>query len=307
MRWALLFTGIGTILIAVVAGILVSRSLAEPVRALAESATRMSGGDLTVRAPSGGAGDIGQLADQFNRMAERLQASFSALSAERDALQRFIADASHELRTPITALHSFIELMQGPAANDSAARDEFLNESQVQVRRMEWITNNLLDLSRLDAGLIQLHQEECSLADLLQSAATAFLPTAQEKGIDLQISAQPQVTVCCDTTRMQMVLSNLLDNALKFTPPGGNVVLRGETCAGGVQISVRDSGSGISAEDLPHIFERFYRGKTTEKGSGLGLSIVHSILQAHGGSIHVDSQPGQGSLFTLTLRRAPER
>ena len=106
----------------------------------------MSSGDLAARAPARGAGEIGQLSRQFNLMAERLQASFNALSAERDALRRFIADASHELRTPITALHNFIELLQGPAAEDQAAREEFLEESRGQVQRMEWITNNLLDL-----------------------------------------------------------------------------------------------------------------------------------------------------------------
>jgi signal transduction histidine kinase len=304
MRWVLLVTGLGSVLIAVIAGLLVSRSLTAPIQALAESATRMSSGDLTVRAPSGGAGEIGQLSQQFNRMAERLQASFSTLSAERDALRRFIGDASHELRTPITALHSFIELMQGPAANDSSARVEFLTESQIQVQRMEWITNNLLDLSRLDAGLIQLHQESCDLSNLLQSAAAPFLPTAQEKGVEIQIQAEEQVLVHCDKTRMQIVLSNMLDNAVKFTPAGGKVEVRGEKKNGGVQISIQDSGTGISSEDLPHIFERFYRGKTTEKGSGLGLSIVQSILQAHGGTIDVESLPGQGSRFTINLASA---
>ncbi len=154
MRQALLLAGLGAAAIAVVAGLLVGRSLTAPLLALAESATRMSSGDLAVRAPEGGLGEIGQLSYQFNRMAERLQASFTAISTERDALRRFIADASHEMRTPITALRNFIELMQGPAAADAPAQEEFLAESHQQVQRLEWITQNLLDLSRMDAGLI---------------------------------------------------------------------------------------------------------------------------------------------------------
>ncbi|MBE0698060.1 MAG: HAMP domain-containing histidine kinase, partial [Anaerolineaceae bacterium] len=263
--------------------------------------TQMSSGDLAARAPSGGAGEIGQLSRQFNHMAERLQISFTALSAERDALRRFIADASHELRTPITALHNFIELLQGPASEDHTVRDEFLAESQAQVHRMEWITANLLDLSRLDAGLVELERKVFNLSDLLQSTAAPFLPAAQEKEINLVVHSPSQGNIFCDKTRMGIVISNLLDNALKFTPPGGEIELSGEQQGDRAIIRVQDSGVGISNEDLPHIFDRFYRGRTTETGSGLGLAIVQSIVQAHGGTVAVISQPGQGSRFTITL------
>ncbi len=300
-RWALLLTGVVTMLVAVGAGLLVSRSLTAPVLALAKSATQMSNGDLAARAPAGGVGEIGQLSRQFNTMAESLQTSFAALSAERDALRRFIADASHELRTPITALRNFIELMQGPAAEDRAVREEFLTESQAQVHRMEWITGNLLDLSRLDAGLVRLERKDCSLSDLLQSTAAAFIPTAQEKGIQLEVRCESDARIFCDQTRMGIALSNLLDNALKFTPPGGMIevsgVQRGQTAV----IQVKDSGVGIPSEDLPHIFDRFYRGRATGNGSGLGLSIVHSIIQAHSGKVDVESQPKNGSRFTVTI------
>ncbi len=234
-------------------------------------------------------------------MAERLQASFSTLSEERDTLRHFIADASHELRTPITALHNFIDLLQGPAANDLAAREEFLAESQIQVQRMEWITGNLLDLSRLDAGLVELERKFYDLSDLLQSTTAPFLPIALEKGVNLEVQADSQLEILCDKSRMQLVLNNLLDNALKFTPPGGNIKVTGERRDSRTVIQVQDSGAGIPSEDLPHIFERFYRGRSTEKGSGLGLAIVYSIVHAHGGKVEVESQPGQGSRFTIYL------
>jgi len=302
MRRVLLLAGLGAALVAVIAGLLVSRSLTAPLHALARSATQMSGGDLSARAPEVGSGEIGQLARQFNHMAERLQASFAALSAERDALKRFIADASHELRTPVTALGNFIELLQGPAAEDASVREEFLQESQSQVNRMAWITSNLLNLSRLDAGLVDLDRQPVDLGDLLRSAAAPFMLRAQEKGIRLEIEApQPPLEVNWDRARMEMALGNLLDNALKFTASGGTVLLRGAAEGETVQVEVIDSGSGIDPGDLPHIFERFYRGQNSQAGSGLGLAIVQGIVQAHGGEVRAESQRGQGSRFTLLI------
>ena len=155
-RKAILLAGIGAAVLAFIAGLLVSRSLAAPISDLTSAAGEMSAGDLSVRAPVRGQDEIGQLARQFNQMAARLETSFAELAAERDALRRFIADASHELRSPITALKSFNELLQGPAASDTSATGEFLAESAVQIARLEWITANLLNLSRLEAGLVDL-------------------------------------------------------------------------------------------------------------------------------------------------------
>ncbi|HEX9017746.1 MAG TPA: HAMP domain-containing sensor histidine kinase [Anaerolineaceae bacterium] len=302
MRRALLLAGLAAALIAVIAGLLFGRSLSAPLLALAESATLMSNGDLTVRAPERGAGEIGLLARQFNHMASSLQTSFAAVSAERDALRRFIADASHELRTPTTALGNYIELLQGPAANDPAARVEFLDDSQRQVQRMEWIISNLLDLSRLDAGLVQLDRQRHDLGDLLQSGAAPFQALAQEKNIQLKIELpQPPVVVVCDQARIEIALGNLLENALKFTPPGGSIRLRGDKVEGSACFQVVDTGPGIAPQDLPHIFERFYRGSTAQEGSGLGLSIVQGIVQAHGGQVTAESQPRNGTTITITL------
>jgi signal transduction histidine kinase len=302
MRRVLLLAGLGAALVAVIAGMLVSRDLTAPIQALAASATQMSSGDLSARAPEKGAGEIAQLARQFNRMAERLQASFTALSEERDALRRFISDASHELRTPVTALGNFIELLQGPAAEDAAARKEFLNESQAQVNRMAWITTNLLNLSRLDAGLVDLDRQPIDLGELLYASAAPFEHRAQQKGIRLKIDApQTPIEVKWDRTRTEMALGNLLDNALKFTGSDGEIHMRGFALGEKTVIEVVDSGGGIDSQDLPHIFERFYRGQNSPQGSGLGLAIVHSIVQAHGGEVHAESLPGKGSQITITI------
>jgi len=171
--------GLGVGLLAVIVGLLVSRGSTAPITALGDAARRMGKGDLSARAPVQSSDDIGQVAAHFNRMADGLQASFAELEAERDSLRRFVADASHELRTPITALKSFNELLAGPAANDPAAQSEFLAESAVQVERLQWITANFLDLSRLDGRLVVLDKAEYDLGDLLDEAAAPWLPNGE--------------------------------------------------------------------------------------------------------------------------------
>jgi two-component system sensor histidine kinase BaeS len=288
---------------AVIVGLLVSRRLSAPLRELTQVAGRMSGGDLSTRAPVRGKDEIGQLAGKFNQMAERLETSFGELSAERDALRRFIADASHELRTPLTALKNFNTLLQGAAADDAAARAEFLAESELQLERLDWVTRNLLDLSRLDAGLVELDLAGQDTGELIQTAACGFKALAQEKEITLAIlPPTPPLNLRCDRLRVELALSNLLDNALKFTPRGGQVELGAEQRGQAARLWVRDSGPGIDPEDRPYIFDRFYRGRGSRaEGSGLGLAIVQSVVQAHGGQVAVESEPGAGSLFRIEL------
>jgi signal transduction histidine kinase len=301
-RQAFLLAAGGAMLLALVVGLLVSHGLSAPLRSLTTAAGRMSE-DLSTRASIRGKDEIGQLARQLNQMAERLETSFTALAAERDALRRFIGDASHELRTPITALKSFNELLQGTASDDPAARDEFLAESAVQLGRLEWITQNLLDLSRLDAGLAALDIERHLADELVETMVAAFKALAAEKEISLalQLPANP-LSLRCDRARIELALSNLLDNALKFTPRGGSVEVGAEAVDEGVRFWVQDDGPGIDPVDQPHIFKRFYRGQGSRVGgSGLGLAIVQSVVQAHGGRVWVESEPGAGSRFVMEL------
>ena len=309
-RRALMVSAVGTLVLSVIVGVFVSRSLTAPLHTLTAATDAMTAGNLGIRAPVESQDEIGRLARQFNHMAERLEASFAELAAERDALRRFIADASHEFRTPITALKNFNELLQGSAADDPAARAEFLIAGEKQLQRLDWITQNLLSLSRFDAGFIELDLTEEEAGTLLTAAVTGFQGAAQERKIDLRLEplAGP-VRLKCDRPRLELALGNLLDNALRFTPPGGQITVGCMVEAGAVQLRMSDTGPGIDPADLPHIFQRFYQGQSgghhpiQTTGCGLGLAIVQSIMQAHGGQVRVENRPAGGSCFTLVLPR----
>jgi signal transduction histidine kinase len=295
---------LGATALAVVIGLGVSRSLTAPLQKLAGAAQRMAQGDLSSRATSAHnppRNEVDQLGLEFNDMAGKLEASFQQLSAERDALRNFITDASHELRTPITALRMANELLQGAAGSDPAERAEFLAQNEAQLARLQWLTANLLDLSRFDAGLTTLDKAPQDAEDLMRAAASGFALRAQKAGVRLDVLEPGQpIRLNCDRARMEM--SNLIDNALKFTSAGGSITLSAERGEKAIRLCARDTGKGISDKDLPHVFERFYRAQNVNApGSGLGLAIVKSIAQAHGGAVFATSQLGAGSLFVMEL------
>lgn len=302
---ALALAGLVAIGLAALLGLLVSRGLLAPLRQLAAAANQMGQGDLTARTQIATRRDeIGQVANQFDQMATKLQGAFADLQSERDALRRFIADASHELRTPITALRMFNELLQGRASSNENTRAEFLSESQKQLTRLEWITQNLLDLSRLDAGLSKLNFAQVDLGELAASVAAGFKPVAMEKQVALLVRKPQQAVLAqVDRARMEMAISNLIENAVKFTPSGGQIEVSVRRTERVYEISVSDSGMGIPADDAPHVFDRFYRGQNTGavQGNGLGLAIVQSIAVAHGGRARLVSEAGPGSTFVIEL------
>ncbi len=303
LRTAVLFSALGSLVVALGVGLLIGRAISNPIRSLTATARRMGEGDLGARAAARGRDEIGQLARQLNGMAESLDRSFRDLRAERDSLKRFVADASHELRTPITALATFNELLQGSAADDPAAREEFLRESQSQLARLQWITANLLDLSRLDAGIAALTPARQSCAEMLESAVAGSRARAAEKSVSIVVEKpQPDFGVTCDRNWMEIALSNLVANGVKFVPQGGTVTVGAGMTDGHARFVVRDNGPGIAADELPRVFERFYRGRNAGgEGAGLGLAIVRSVVNAHGGRIDAQSEPGAGSAFTIEI------
>ncbi|MBW7881528.1 MAG: HAMP domain-containing histidine kinase [Caldilineaceae bacterium] len=301
LRNALNSAGIAAGLLALALGFVASRGLTAPLATLTTAAQRMRSGDLSARAPVRGNTEISALARQFNAMAADLEQSFADLAAERDALRRFVADASHELRTPITALRTFNELLLDSDA-DEATRREFLVESATLIDRLEWITGHLLGLSRLDAGLTTLEMAEHDLGEVLAAAAAPFASKARTRDITMEIKLpEPPLQVSCDRRRLELALANLLDNALKYTAARGSVVLGAELEPDHIHIWVQDTGAGIPADALPHVFERFYHGSGEAAGSGLGLAIVQSIVRAHKGQVTASSVLGLGSRFDILL------
>ncbi|MDP9468032.1 MAG: HAMP domain-containing histidine kinase [Chloroflexota bacterium] len=308
VRGTLLFTGLLALLASLLVGVPAARRFTAPLARLRRAASRLAQGQFDERAPRSDIVEIDDLAQQFNVMADRLSESLRLLEADRDRLREFVADVSHELRTPIAALRAFTEL-QRDGQTDDATRREFLDRSGEQISRLEWMSTNLLDLSRIDAGIFPLDMRPGDLRDPIRSVVEAHAELAEQRGVTL-ISEVPQAPVMqrFDRERIVQLLSNLVGNGLKFTPRGGEVVVTLTDQPDGAMLVVRDSGPGILAAELPHVFDRFFRGTNVgdarASGSGLGLAIARSIVEMHGGQIEVASAIGEGSAFTVRLPRA---
>ena len=307
--------GLGALGVAVVVSATLARRFTTPIRRLTEASRDLAEGDLARRVPAdalgSGAVELTELALQFNAMAERLQESVDQIRRDRDRGREFLADVSHELRTPIAALRTFNELLVEGAANDPTTRAEFLESSRAQLERLDWLAQNLLELSKLDSGLVLLDLRPDDVRSAVEQAVEQATPSARRRGVELAMDLPREaIRVRHDPVRIGQVVTNLVGNALKFTPRGGsvNVSVRG-TPQGGAVIEVVDSGVGIEPADLPRIFDRFFRGSRASEargsGSGLGLAIVRSIVEMHGGTVTVDSHLGGGSTFTVTLPRQP--
>ena len=291
-------------------GIIAARRISRPIARLRRVAGRVAQGQLDERAVPSGVLEVDELGQQFNVMADRLAGTLRMLEADRDRLREFVADVSHELRTPIAALRMYTELLREDDV-DEATRAEFLERSTQQIGRLEWLSTNLLDLSRIDAGIFPLDMRDGDLRDPVQATVQALSEVAVARGVALDSEVPGEaVELRFDRERIIQLLTNLVGNALKFTPRGGAVSVTVRETDDTVTIEVGDTGPGIPAEELPHVFERFYRGTNTGEarasGSGLGLAIVRSIVEMHGGEIEVASVIGEGTEFRITLPRVPE-
>jgi two-component system sensor histidine kinase MtrB len=306
---ALLAAGVLALAVSLVTGIVAARSLTVPIGRLRRVAGRVAQGQLDERAEPSGVLEIDELAAQFNVMADRLAGTLRMLEADRDRLREFVADVSHELRTPIAALRMYTELQEDGKV-DEATRREFLERSTEQIGRLEWLSTNLLDLSRIDAGIFPLDMRDGDLRDPVQAVVQALSEVAVARGVALDslVPAEP-VELRFDRERIVQLLTNLIGNALKFTPRPGSVSVHLTDDTEGASIQVRDTGPGIVPDELPRIFERFYRGTNTGQarasGSGLGLAIVRSIVDMHAGEIDVQSVMGEGTAFRIALPREP--
>jgi signal transduction histidine kinase len=282
------------VILAAGAGWLVSRRISAPLSALTDVTASMAGGDLSARADTSRGDEFGTLARSFNAMVDRVEDTIFTL-------RRFVSDAAHELNTPLATLRANLEMMRRDSIPGQEAR---VARAQAQVERLEVLTRGLLDLSRIEASVDQGEAGTVSLTALVQEMAELYASRAEQAGLAFELSLpQTAITVHGDEGQLQQALTNLLDNAVKFTPEGGSVhlglVRQGDTAV----VWVEDTGIGICEADLPLLFRRFHRGRNTEgyPGSGLGLAIVKAIADAHDGQVQAETTQ-RGSSFSLQLR-----
>ena len=296
IRRTLLVAGAASLVVSWLAGYLLAWRFTRRIRRLEAAAERLADGDFETPVVDTGRDEVGQLADAFNGMRVRL----AVLDRARG---EFIANDSHELRTPLFSLGGFVELMDDESM-DPAVRREFLAEMRDQIDRLTRLATDLLDLSRLDAGQLEMEIVPFDLAATSRLVADEFGPVAESAEHELRIEAEAPVEALGDELRVQQIARALLENAIRHTPPGTTVTVRAVRRGNGAVFEVGDDGPGIPPEDRKHLFQRFYRaagGKAS--GSGLGLAIASELASRLSGSIEVSSRPG-ATVFTVNLPAA---
>ena len=286
-------------LLAGTAGAFLSRRIALPLEGLAHAASAVAEGDLSQRVPTDNdILELHSLGEAFNNMTSNLLQSDQAKKA-------FVADVTHELRTPLTVINGTIETLEDGALDDVEGRGPLLASMQHETNRLIRLVNDLLVLTRAEAGALNLNIESINLVELTQSRCEGLSTLAVPRRVVLQVKAQGQAIVMGDGDRLSQVLDNLLDNAIRHAPDGSTVTVNIQQEENEISCAVSDRGSGIPAQHLPLIFERFYRVDSSRArhtgGTGLGLAIVHSLISAQGGRITIDSVEGLGTTITFWL------
>jgi two-component system sensor histidine kinase MprB len=300
LRLILAIVALGGIAVAALLGQLVSRAAIAPVRRLTEAAEHVAlTQSLERRIPTGGGGELSRLAVSFNAMLDALERSMQALDSSVQAQRQLVADASHELRTPITSVRANIEVLQQSPGLPANERERILSDVVEQLEELTVLINDVIELARGDEPSPAL--EEVRFDQIVEEAIRRAETRAPQIRIERDLGG---TLVAADPARLARAVNNLLDNALKFAPPDRPI----EVSLRGGELVVRDHGPGIADTDLPHVFDRFYRGQSARAlpGSGLGLAIVRQVSQAHGGSVSAERAPGGGALLRLRLPLAAD-
>ena len=313
--------GLLVVVATMTAALLIARSIARPVHLLNRAAADFGSGNFSARAPAEGRDEISQLGMNFNSMAARLEQR-DARYAELDQLKsEFVSSVSHELRTPLTTIKALTRLLMRDGIDD-VKRREYLETISVECDRQIDLVLNLLDLSRIEGGVLRVTHERVDVEELIASVVKSETRSAEKREHDLRVELpDPIAPVCADPKALRRVLSNVIENAIKYTPDGGLIIVSARETAGEVGISVTDNGRGIPSEDMPMLFDKFHRGRpaahsaamrnaTTDaefledadvSGVGLGLYLARNVMEQMGGRIGVESEVGRGSTFTLHL------
>ena len=283
---------------AIIAGMVFSRIVARPITEMTRAINSMSSGDLAARVPERGSGEIKQLAVAFNSMSEQLD----SLNRTRN---QFVSNASHELKTPLATMKIMIESLIYQPDMESPLRTEFLGDINREINRLSSIVSDLLTLVQVDSHTFRLRREKMSLAEVVKDAEHRLAPMAAQREQTVSLNLQDSCDMYADKSKLQQVVYNLMENAIKYTPPKGWVKVNLQRVGRDAVLTVSDNGTGIPKDSLSHVFERFYRvdkARGRESGgTGLGLSIVQQYVALHGGSVRAQSEEGQGAVFTVEL------
>jgi len=295
---------------AFVAAMVIFRPARTRLRSLEHAARALGEGNAEVRADERGGDEVSSLARTFNQMAAELSARTRALEASDRARRQLLADVSHELMTPLTAIRGYAQTLAMPeVAMDEATRKRYFDIVDRETYKLEAIIGDLLDLAKLEGGGVPLSTEPVPVSELFGRIAERHEPTLRRRGIELRKVVPGDPVVSGDVQRLEQALQNIASNAIRHTPDGGWIELRAEEHGDRVRIAVRDTGPGISPEHLPHIFDRFYKADASRTArdaapsSGLGLSIVRAIVERHGGTASAANAEGGGAVFELLLPR----
>ena len=305
-------------LLAVGFGLRGASPLARRVERVRQGTARLAGGELQTEVPDDGHDEISELARDFNHMVAKLREMAERERELERARRDLIAAVSHDLRTPLAATLALVEAVADGVTPNPETQARYLSSARRELSNLGRLVDDLFELVQIDAGTLRPTLETASLRDLISDTLASFRPQAERRDVQLVGEVSGDVDpVLMDLPRMGRVLQNLVSNALRYTPAGGMIFLRAKSQGEAVRVEVADTGEGIPPENLPRVFERSFQGdeprtrpeaeaeaEGTTSGAGLGLAIAQSLIEAHGGTIEVESRPGEGARFYFTLRRA---
>ncbi len=289
-------------------GYLLAAGMTKSLSQLQEGAHRIATGDFSTRVKLTEADELSEVAEAFNLMVDELDRSFAKQREMEQARRDLIAAVSHDLRTPLTSIRAMVEALADGVVTDQEKVDRYYRTISAQIGNLSGLINDLFELSQLETGQIQLELEPIDVNDLVSDVVESMQAQAQTKAVTLEgIFAEDLPLIKAELAKVQRVLYNLVQNAIRHTAQAGAISLVTKMVPDGVQIDVIDTGEGINPEDLPRVFDQFFRGEKSRSretgGAGLGLAIAKRIIEAHQGQIWVESQPGQGTRFSFVLPR----
>ena len=289
-------------LVAILLAVYLAGGIVRPLKAMQETAAAMARGDYSKRVAISTRDEVGDLGQSLNSLTEELDAYVHRLEQMDNMRRDFVANVSHELRTPLTIMRGYNQALQDGTITDPDKVKKYRKVMSDEILRLEKLIADLLELSQLQANGITLEVDEVSLVEIMENVATLLKQKSESKGVQIAVDAEPGILpIRADGDRLTQMVLILMDNALKFTPPGGRITVGLHLKNGNEVLTIQDTGAGIAPEDLPHIWERFYKADKSRAsgGTGLGLAIARQIIELHGATVDVISAAGEGSTFTI--------